>query len=335
MRYKVTIVIPIYNVAPYIERCLESAFRQSFESIQYLLIDDQGSDNSIILAREIARKSNRTNDIFFLNHPCNIGLGGTRNTGIKKAAGEFIYFMDSDDEIPFDAIEKLYNSNKVFNAEIVVGSYTSVDYTQTGVKWEWIFENNNIIGDFNVSSYYLKGGYYVMTWNKLYNTNFLRKNNIFCDEHSNHEDIFFSIQAALSATSLLTVSDITYYYSFRNGSIMNIFLEKNFLDYISSIKLLTEYARKYSVSPIFSRLVYYIYGFRFSVLEKINGSNHLKLIIRKNLSKNITRIPFLSLIEIWTLKGASLLHKIKYSISYLPYNIQLFLLKIINTIYSK
>lgn len=327
MYYKVTIIIPIYNVELFIEQCLLSAFNQSFNSIEYLLIDDKGSDKSIEIAKKIVESHHRKSDIKFITHPHNLGLGATRNTGITNAKGEYVYFLDSDDTIPTDAIENLYKVVSNEKVDVVVGSFTSTNLSGSTQKWERIFPKNIIHGDLSVGIFFLHGGYYLMIWNKLYNIEFLRRNKIYCIPASLHEDIFFSIQVALTAKSLVTINDITYYYTLRNGSIMHVFLEKNILDYIETIIQLIDYSKKYRNTATYNRLVYYIYGLRFTLLKKINSAKNIPSSKIKDLSKQAVNIRFLSFSEIWTLKNVIIIHKAKYSMSFMPYRFQLFFLE--------
>lgn len=328
MSYKVTIVIPIYNVEHFIERCLHSAFNQSFKSIEYLLIDDRGTDKSIEIAKSIIHSHARKQDIKLISHPHNQGLGATRNTGIANAKGEYVYFLDSDDAISLNAIEKLYEVVVSKKIDVVVGSYTSVDYSNSNKKWEWRFDHKVIEGGFSVANNYLTGGNYVMMWNKLYSLQFLKKNKIYCISGT-HEDNFYSLQVALNAQSLVTIPDVTYYYSLREGSIMNVIGEKNFLDYMDTFKLMINYSALYTQFSIYNKLLFFVYGQRFSLLEKINNSTHIALEKRERLSKQIAAICFLSFTEIWSLKTTSISHKIKFSMSLIPYKLQLSFLKVI------
>ena len=102
--------MPIYNVAPYVERALLSALNQTFESIEFLIVDDRGTDNSMEIVRKIVAEHPRGKDVRIIEHPHNIGLGATRNTAIDNAQGEYLFFMDSDDEITPDCIEVLYKA---------------------------------------------------------------------------------------------------------------------------------------------------------------------------------------------------------------------------------
>jgi glycosyltransferase involved in cell wall biosynthesis len=107
--YKVTLSMPVYNVEKYMERALLSALNQTFESIEYLIVDDKGTDNSMAIVRRIIANHPRGKDVRIIDHGVNQGLGAARNSAIKEAKGEYLYCMDSDDEITKDCIEILYN----------------------------------------------------------------------------------------------------------------------------------------------------------------------------------------------------------------------------------
>ena len=104
---KVSIIIPIYNVESYIANCLHSVFNQTYKDLEIILVDDCGTDKSMDVAKEIIRKYKNDFHIIIEHHTYNKGLSAARNTGLKKSTGEFIYFLDSDDTISNDCIERL------------------------------------------------------------------------------------------------------------------------------------------------------------------------------------------------------------------------------------
>ncbi|KAA6338764.1 Chondroitin synthase [termite gut metagenome] len=97
--YKITLSMPVYNVEKYVERALLSALNQTFESIEYLIVDDKGTDNSMDVVRKLIANHPREKDVRIIDHGVNQGLGAARNSAIKEAKGEYLYCMDSDDEI--------------------------------------------------------------------------------------------------------------------------------------------------------------------------------------------------------------------------------------------
>lgn len=87
---KVSIIIPVYNVAPYVEECIQSVLRQDYKNLEIIIIDDCGTDNSMELVEKLVKNSSR--DIVILKHDYNKGLSAARNTGIRRATGDYIFF---------------------------------------------------------------------------------------------------------------------------------------------------------------------------------------------------------------------------------------------------
>lgn len=114
MIYKVTVVVPVYNVERYLKRCIESLKNQTLKEIEIVLINDGSKDKSGEICNEYASKYENIKVI----HQLNRGLSGARNTGIKVAQGEYIGFVDSDDYVEKDMFERLYNQAKEYSCEI-------------------------------------------------------------------------------------------------------------------------------------------------------------------------------------------------------------------------
>ena len=126
MPYEVTIGIPVYNVEKYIRQTLESALAQTFPSIEFLICDDCGTDSSITIVEEYQLRHPRGKDIRILKQNKNKGVGCARNLIINEAQGKYLYFLDSDDLIVYDAIEVLYENARKYNSDIVYGSMEKV-----------------------------------------------------------------------------------------------------------------------------------------------------------------------------------------------------------------
>ena len=104
----ITISFPVYNVASTIERSLMSALNQTYSNIEYLIVDDCGSDNSMDILKNILHNTSRKDQVKIIRHSSNKGLGAVRNTSIENASGKYIYFMDSDDYLEPEALETCY-----------------------------------------------------------------------------------------------------------------------------------------------------------------------------------------------------------------------------------
>ena len=120
--YKVSISFPVYNVCDRVEKSLLSALNQTYSNLEFLIIDDKGTDDSMSIIYEVVSKHERKNQIRFISHKQNLGLGSVRNTSIDYATGEFLYFMDSDDEISFDCISLLMRYMESYRVDFIASS---------------------------------------------------------------------------------------------------------------------------------------------------------------------------------------------------------------------
>lgn len=120
----VSIIIPIYNVEEYIEECLESVYQQTYPHIEVILVNDCTPDHSMTIANTIVAKYKDKFPTTIVNHEQNKGISEARNSGMKIAKGEYIYFIDSDDAIMSNAIESLARVALSHNSlELVQGSF--------------------------------------------------------------------------------------------------------------------------------------------------------------------------------------------------------------------
>lgn len=210
--YKVSVGVPVYNVATYVERALLSALNQTFPDIEYILVDDRGTDNSMDIVRRVISEHPRGKDVRIIVHEVNRGIAATRNTVLDNATAPYIYFMDSDDEIPADAIERLYQAmEQSGGAQVVQGNYEFV--TSTGRRAAVCEGVGRALTGVDIVKAYCNGLFYAMVWNKLYDAGFLRGENIrFEDGVRYHEDTFLSMQVACKAQRVIYIPYITYLY---------------------------------------------------------------------------------------------------------------------------
>lgn len=222
MDYKVTLAMPVYNVEKYVERALLSALNQTFDSIEFLIVDDKGTDRSMEIVNEIVSTHPRGKDVRIIDHVVNQGTGATKNSAIREAKGEYLFFMDSDDEIVPDAIQLLYNNMIISFADFVAASYRIYNESGEAIR-EFILPKIILDGDFVLAHYFFDENrpFYVATWNKLYRTSFLRQHSIHCISYHVSEDQLFSFQVALYATSCVLLDNVTYKYILRNNSTMD------------------------------------------------------------------------------------------------------------------
>ena len=122
---KISVIIPMYGVEPYIAQCARSLFEQSFtDQVEYLFIDDASKDNSVeVLRNVIDEYANQNLNIRIIQHENNLGLPSARNTGLKHARGEYIMHVDGDDFLEVNAIEMLYKAARDNDADVVWCDY--------------------------------------------------------------------------------------------------------------------------------------------------------------------------------------------------------------------
>lgn len=218
--YKVTLSMPIYNVSPYVERALLSALNQTFESIEFLIVDDKGTDNSMDIVRRIISEHPRGKDVRIIEHKKNIGLGATRNTAIDNAKGKYLFFIDSDDEITADCIDLLYREMEKEPVDFVAASFNNIDEIKN-YKKEFVYDDISLRGEYIYAKYYYKdmNKFSIHTWNKLYDLSFLRSNSIRCIPHQLNEDNIFSYKILFHTSSFRLLSNITLYHYYYNVSV--------------------------------------------------------------------------------------------------------------------
>lgn len=215
----VSIIIPIYNVELYVERCLESVFSQTYKNIEIILVDDCGSDNSLLIAKKVADKYSKRFIVKYIHHQENKGLSAARNSGILASTGDYIYFLDSDDTISPKCIEELCSLIGEIAPDFIIGNYNTI--TETGDRCNYILNMDPglVLSSHSIINAYKAHMWYEMAWNKLVKKKFIIDNNLFFKEGIIHEDELWSFMLACIATSMGVVMSNTYTYYKRTDSI--------------------------------------------------------------------------------------------------------------------
>ncbi|MDO4497752.1 MAG: glycosyltransferase [Bacteroidales bacterium] len=194
---KISIIIPVYNVATYIEDCMQSICQQTFKDFEVILVDDCGQDNSIALAVAVLQQHGI--EPVVLHHQKNRGLSAARNTGMEVAQGEYVFFLDSDDQLTPVCLASLLPEAEKTHADMTFGAFET-------------------FGDEHRQCH-TDGSLYVMAWNKLCRRQFLLDNKIQFIEGLVHEDCPWSFELECKAGKIAFVSQITYRYLIRNSGL--------------------------------------------------------------------------------------------------------------------
>lgn len=208
---KLSIIVPVYGVEKYIDKCLNSLVKQSLKEIEVIVVNDGTKDNSQKIVDKYAKKYPDKIKSYIKE---NGGQGSARNYGLKKATGEYIGYVDSDDFVEKDMYKKLYNKAKENNYDIVVcGNYNvSEDY-----------QNKNIDAFINNYNADLENIFFgkMAVWNKIYKRDILIKNKLEFKEKVWYEDLAFTLKAIMNSNTFAFIDEPLYDYLIREGSTMN------------------------------------------------------------------------------------------------------------------
>lgn len=216
---KISVIVPIYNVEKYISKCLDSIINQTHNDLEILCIDDIGNDNSMKIVEEYAQKDNR---IKIIRHNSNKGLGCARNTGLKHATGKYIACVDSDDWIDSTMLEKVYYKLEELNLDSVwvkVNTYIEdEDRYTTDNYYKALFEHPSGLLEITPDNI---NNFPVNAWNKVYRSDFIKKNNIEWSKGLLYEDLEFYYQFYTRSHKTYLLDEMLYFYRWRSTSIMN------------------------------------------------------------------------------------------------------------------
>ena len=237
---KLSIIIPVYNVEEYIERCLESIMSQDYKgyTVECLLIDDCTPDGSMIIAQRMI--DHYKGEILFntIKHQKNKGLSEARNTGIKNATGDYVLFVDSDDYLMPNSIDYMMQA-KAQNPDIdiIIGNVYEHKYNKTQYHLE---EPEIILGGSSVRRWMLTNEFAVSAWNKIFNRLFLIKNDLYFEPEILHEDIPWTYILYSKISSILLLPNVTYSYWYNPNSISSTYkpTDKTIMSYVCGCQLM-------------------------------------------------------------------------------------------------
>ncbi len=241
---KVSVIIPVYNVEEYLGECLNSVVNQTFEDIEIICVNDGSTDNSLEILNDYALRDNRIKVLTQENKR----QGAARNLGMDKSSGVYVYFMDSDDYIDLNTIEKLYDNAVSNNSDIVVSKIArftddgdKIDYSIPGFDFETQFKNVDF-NDFtfnykDIKQYVLNRSF--APWMKLFKKDFLLENNLQFKEHIAYEDVLYHVQTFLKADRISFSPNFFYYYRNNPTSTMNT--SENGLDIFKIVDFVQQY----------------------------------------------------------------------------------------------
>ena len=219
MDYKISVIIPVYNVEPYIKKCLDSVTRQTHTNLEILLINDGSPDNCGKICDEYAATDPRIK-VF---HKQNGGLSSALNVGLRNFTGDYVGFVDSDDWIEPDMYENLYNA--IDGVDIAVCSYfkdtmlCSSRIENLNIIQEHVIPTENMLIYPLMRDYYM--GYCGYVWNKLYSAKIIKDSGLFFDENIKYamDILFYETLVSKNKCVGRYINQPLYHYLQREGAI--------------------------------------------------------------------------------------------------------------------
>ena len=241
---KLSIIVPVYGVEKYIDKCLNSLVKQSLKEIEVIVVNDGTKDNSQKIVDKYVKKYPDKIKSYIKE---NGGQGSARNYGLKKASGEYIGYVDSDDFVEKDMYKKLYNKAKENNYDIVVcGNYNvSEDY-----------QNKNIDAFINTYNTDLENIFFgkMAVWNKIYKRDILIKNKLEFKEKVWYEDLAFTLKAIMNSNTFAFIDEPLYDYLIREGSTMNNSNVQRNLEILDAFNDILSYIQHNKKEEYFSKI---------------------------------------------------------------------------------
>lgn len=224
----ISIIVPVYNVEMYLERCLDSIVNQTYKNLEILLIDDGSTDKSGIICDEYSRKDNRIR-VF---HKNNEGQAEARNVGLRQANGDYIMFVDSDDMVDKEMCQTLLKIMLRNDVDFVMCNFLSIYTNEYKKKNINKFKNGQLYTGRQGLELHVKKGptELAVVWNKLYKTELFRRYNLFFVKGRIHEDELICKYILYYTRKFIYIDKMLYMYFRRNDSTMGKIDRKRFVD---------------------------------------------------------------------------------------------------------
>lgn len=305
----VSIVVPVYNVEKYLEKCLNSIINQTYKNLEIICIDDGSPDRSIDILNKFAKKDNRIRIISQQNK----GLSGARNSGIDNAKGKYIVFVDSDDWLELKLVEKCIK--KIKKADILVfGNYNH--YPDKEEKKNNFLENEKFDNglDYFIKSYENKLRF-GNCWNKFYRKDIIEKNNIYFEEGRLYEDLLFVFKYMYYSKNIKVESEALYHYVVKRKESITFKLNPNDLqDVLFTINELEKFFKEKRKEDFLERIEYkeYLYKWIYECcLSKYLKNKDIRL---KEIKKVLKKLKSNKVYLDYTKEILKKSKKIKYKI---------------------
>lgn len=280
----ISVIVPVYRVEEYLERCVESILSQTYENLEVILVDDGSPDRCPTICDAYAGKDARVKVI----HQENKGLSGARNAGIELAEGEYLAFVDSDDYVSPHFIEGLHELLQETGCAIGQCRFSYVKgekLTEEGDSAFCIYRGESLMEQLYGPEE--KATYFVVAWNKLYRAELFKETGIRYPEGRIHEDEATTYQLFHAAKKLAFLDKAMYgYYTENGGSITSVFSAKR-LQWLTAQEERIAFFRQNGYEKLlpaaYRKLCDACITFFFRCTEQVEGAEALKKELRQRL----------------------------------------------------
>lgn len=230
---KVSIIVPVYNVEKYVERCLKSILNQTYKDIEMICVNDCSTDNSEKILRDYEKKY--PDIITVINNEKNLGLGRTREHALEYVHGKYVMFIDSDDYLKKDHVQRYVDEGEKKDVDCVVGGY--------------IRDIDGKLTEYRMSQTIWSITTYASVCTKMYKVDFIKKNKLEFTDIKCGEDIYFSLCAFYCGMTYSVLNYAGYYYYYNRKSITGSMDKENRHDIIM-IELFESFMEKYDINKL-------------------------------------------------------------------------------------
>ena len=223
----ISFIVPFYNVERYIAKCLDSLLDQDIPESYYeiICVNDFSPDKSRNIVIEYQKKHS---NIILIEHESNKRQGAARNTGLEKARGQYVWFVDSDDWIILNCLKEILLICENGSLDVLAFNFLRIENQENIINKGKTFKNStNIIDGCNfIHQYFGKDFVYYLLgypWMYVYNTKYLKNNNLYFPENVFFEDTVFPVKALMMASKVQSIDKYLYNYRLTSGSITNTY----------------------------------------------------------------------------------------------------------------
>ena len=263
VKSKVSVIVPIYKVERFIERCVVSLMEQTLDEVEYIFVDDASPDGSVNILREVVgRYPSRKDCVKIITHSENKGLPAARNTGLAEATGEYIFHCDSDDFVELDMLESLYNKAKECDADVVwCDFFLSFETNERYMKQPSYSTPNDALKAM------LSGAMKYNVWNKLVKRSLYIDNNIsFPAGYGMGEDMTM-MMLFVNAQKVAYVPRAFYHYvKLNTGAFSQTYSDRHLVELKHNVQRIVDYMQEKFGSDIEQELAFFKLDVKFPFL---------------------------------------------------------------------